>query len=202
MNELLDRLRTLHKATYVNVPKMLMRILEVVVEMLHDRGCTAVDAASTWDELQERILAGAPVALGGDAPRTRVLFHLEERVAIRAIRDLVESADEFDRTIVVSVEGPTSFARRELAQAEAQQRHFQFFRYAELCVNVSRHALVPRHERVADGTREFADAAYPKILQSDAVCRYYDFQPGELLRIERRFGGSDLTHYYRLVVAG
>jgi len=189
----------MHRATYINVRKLLMRILEVTAEMLRDRGCTQVDVAASWADLEARIVAGEPVIVSTMTPRTRVLFHAEERVAVRTIRDLLESMEDYDRTIVVSVEGPTSFAKRELASAD--QRHFQFFRYAELCVNVSRHALVPKHERV-QGPREYDDAVYPKILESDAVCRYYDFQIGELLRIERRFGGSDLTHYYRLVVPG
>ena len=73
----------------------------------------------------------------------------------------------------------------------------QFFCARDLAVNVTRHALVPRHERVA---RAPAAAEHlPRILESDRVVQYYGWGAGTIVRVWRCFGGHEPTPYFRVV---
>lgn len=183
----------------VSPDDLLSRIYRVTTEMLTDRGLTILERSNTIQGLEQRILAVEPVLTAHaaqDGQRlTRVLYLAEERVAIRTVRQLMEDASEFERTILVSSEGPTPFTNRESVHWGTR---VQYFTFKDLLVNVTRHACVPQH-RLFTGIREFPDAQYPKILTSDRVVQHYDFQPGELVEIERRFAVCENGPYLRIV---
>ena len=69
----------------------------------------------------------------------------------------------------------------------------------ELQINITRHRLVPRHERVLISEKEELERNYkgkiPVTLHSDPVSRYYSFERGEYIRITRKDG----TMIYRIV---
>ena len=69
----------------------------------------------------------------------------------------------------------------------------EIFKYKELIYNITKHYLVPKHERVERDGRDISN--YPIIKRNDPVCRFYNFQTGDLIRIHRKNG----TIYYRVV---
>jgi DNA-directed RNA polymerase subunit H (RpoH/RPB5) len=184
---------TLHRTTLVDVASTMARVLCTTKQMLRERGCEEVDGVDTWEALQE-VPSGDAAIVAGPTPSTGVYFPMEERVAVKTLRTLLETSPH-DKIVVVTLSGPTSFTRKEAGN----DARVQFFRYRELSYNVTRHMLVPRHWRDT-GPREHASDAYPKLLASDPVALYYDFRPGELVAIEFRMGGSEVVVRRHLVV--
>lgn len=192
-------LRAMHGAVYLNPDVTILQILNVCTQMLEDRGLTITHRVTGAAEVYRCVEQQAPVVTGvhpTSGSCTCVIFHGEERVPIRVVRTLVAQSAH-DYVVILSFLGATSFTRRE---TQASNRRIQFLRYDEMIHNITHHACVPAHSRY-DGPREFSDDDYPKLLQSDPVAQYYDFQPGDLVRIRRRFETHDHADYLRIVVA-
>lgn len=153
--------------------------------MLRDRGCTDV-RADVRDPAK-------PVVTSRECD---VYVHAEDRVGVKFARQVMERAREAGQelTVVVSVEGATPFTRKECGDA------IQFFQARDLCVNVTRHELVPKHD-VVDA--EPHDPAHlPKMLSSDPVAQWYHWKAGTVVRVWRNFGGHEPVPYLRVVVPG
>lgn len=151
--------------------------------MLSDRGCARV-----------RVHVPPVGELGllaeGDA-RVRVYLCTEDRVGVKYARAVLDAGAE--QAVVVSIDGPTPFTRKECER-------IQFFTARDLCVNVTKHHLVPKHERVT-GPPAGIDAAHlPRLLDTDRVVQYYGWKVGSVVRIHRVFGGHEPITYYRVVV--
>lgn len=88
----------------------------------------------------------------------------------------------------------------------------QLFTENELVINVTKHQLVPKHKLASKEEREKILNSYtkmpdgnlhpeliPGIYTSDPIVKYYNFQPDDLIRIERprKDGYFDLT--FRIV---
>jgi len=196
--EFVEKLRVSLNATYID-QNVILRPLQTCVEMLRDRGLNIVDVAESIDDVFNRAHNEEAVVVGSRGPdwTTRVMFQLEERVSVKTIRTLMEDSD-YDQTIFVSLEGATSFAKKE-AISTWGARHVQFFKYRDLIINITHHFLVPKHEATKDHSEQ--KAYLPHMLTSDPVCQYYDFQPGEIVKITRTKGSVHPFPYYRLVVS-
>ena len=200
MDTLPTRFTTMLNASHMDFGRGVSMVVRTCTEMLQDRGCVDVDAASDVGSIIRCITDVQPVLRGsGAGVSTFIFFVAEERVAVKSIRSIMEDhGGGMDAMLFVSTDGPTTFAKRE-AHAQWGSR-VQFFKYRDLSVNITHHVLVPKHERYL-GAREHKDENYPRILVTDPVCQYYNFVIGDLVRIERTHGCTQPFPYYRLVVA-
>jgi DNA-directed RNA polymerase subunit H (RpoH/RPB5) len=166
----------------------LRAIVGTCEEMLRDRGCEEVEHADDDDE--------HGLLLRGSRPDVWVFLCAEDRVGIKYARAVLERAA--GRAIVISIDGPTPFTRKE-----CEAHPIQFFRAIDVCVNITRHCLVPRHARAteADLPPGVAAEALPRILDTDRVVQYYDWPCGTIVRIRRVFGGHEPIDYLRIVTA-
>jgi len=174
------------------------------VEMLEDRGCVQVQRCSV-SQLCDVILAGEePVVQGWKADGSRVVIyiHSEERIGVKFARSTIEREhgnredEKVCELALISCEGPTPFTRKE-----CEGKGVQFLSAKHMCQNVTRHTLVPRHERIDKCPEGYRREHLPKLLESDAVVQYYNWSPGTVVRIERHFGGNEPIVYFRLVSA-
>ena len=182
-----------------------MATLRTTIEMLKDRGLDFVQACQTIDEITQNMSEGRPIVTASSErhesghSHTCVYFHNEDRVGVKALRQWIETSTA-DKIIAVSLEGPTAFTRKE---AEQNCPHVQFFLFRDLCVNITRHVLVPKHERITekDIPLELSPTKreLPLLWTSDKVAQYYAYAPGDLVRITRIVGTQEPVHYYRLV---
>ena len=131
-----------------------------------------------------------------------VFFHNEERVGVKYMRNLTEQHPNHT-IIIVSLEGPTSFTKRE---ADHSCPNIQFFLFKELCVNISRHCLVPKHEKLSkeavsklNYTISPSSNEWPKLYTTDKISQYYHYQTGDIIRITRTMGYPEPVYFYRLV---
>ena len=192
----IDRFGNVHKTIHGDGRDIVSRIVRTCEEMLRDRGCDRIVRASdvfgTIDEGSEWIVSGR----GGGAD-VDVYVHNEDRVGVKFARSVLEiSAERECAAIIVSIDGATPFTRKE-----CEGRGIQFMVARDLCTNITRHALVPKHERVESGPEGTTVEELPRILDTDRVVQYYNWPPGTVLRIWRHFGGHEPTPYFRVVTA-
>jgi DNA-directed RNA polymerase subunit H (RpoH/RPB5) len=68
------------------------------------------------------------------------------------------------------------------------------FGYKSLLFNITKHPLVPLHEKVSkedlkDFKKKFMIKSYsnlPSISYADPVCKYYGYQPGDIIKVVRK----------------
>lgn len=185
----LERLGNVHHAIHEDGQRVLRSILKTSEEMLTDRGCGSVQ---TTQDPMRAILQGRPV-LTSDT--TDIFIHTEDKVGVKFARSIIEQSG--DRTcICVSMDGPTTFTKNEF-----QGRNVQFMLCKFLIVNITHHALVPRHTLVAAPPSGVDRESLPILMGSDPVVQYYDWPVGSVVSIERVFAGNEPIPYYRLIQA-
>ena len=164
----------------MSVNNVIDRVLATAEQMLRDR----YDCEPVVDRDQLTVSGGGATVLLLDPGDT------SSRIGIQALRDARETYPD-QRLIVVAHGGATPFMNGRMDTEE--MRGVEVFTCAQLMFNVTRHALVPRHERLApeDEARMLASIgapgrdALPTQLYSDPVARYYDYADGDVVRIDR-----------------
>ena len=180
---------------------VLVKTLTTCLQMLEDRMCTNLQVCQTVDEIKQKMQEAKHVLAATTSCKNivHIFFHNEERVGVKQLRAWADKAGE-DKIIIVSLDGPTAFTRKE---AESGLPNVQFFTFQELCVNITRHALVPKHEKITPCQLPLevskSCAELPIIALNDKIVQYYAFQPGDILRITRTAGVQEPVYYYRIV---
>jgi DNA-directed RNA polymerase subunit H (RpoH/RPB5) len=175
----MHKFASLHRAAHVDGNDVVGRLLSTCEEMLVDRGCTNVVRAS-----------GFSPAITSDQLDVHVT---EEKVGVKLARQILDAGKP---AVVVSPEGATPFTKRE-----CEGKPIQFLLARDMCVNVTKHHLVPKHEVVAADEVPTQTGTLPKILTSDPVVQWYDWPVGTVVRVWRCFGGHEPVPYYRVVCA-
>lgn len=191
-----EKFGTIHQTIWGDPGRVIGRIVDVSRTMVVARG--AVDVVASPDPVHS-ILHETGRVLVGSSPTRRwhVYVHHEERVGVKYARAVVEECEREDaHAILVSIEGPTPFTRRE-----CEGKRVQFFLAREMCVNIVDHCLVPKHEAVAGPPPGVAVEELPRMEATDRIAQYYDWSPGTVVKITRVFGGHEPIPYYRVVVA-
>jgi DNA-directed RNA polymerase subunit H (RpoH/RPB5) len=198
--KILQKIGNINNTANGRCNEVLVRCITTVIEMLKDRGHENIQSCQTCDEIKASILSGTRVVQSsppGGCGKVDVYFHNEEKVGVKVLRAWLEASDA--NIIVVSLEGPTVFTRKESAG------RVQFFTFLDMCVNITKHSLVPKHEKMTDDQASLLPflenrSLLPLLYTNDKVAMYYDFKPGDLIRITRRTGTQHPVFYYRHVV--
>jgi DNA-directed RNA polymerase subunit H (RpoH/RPB5) len=199
MEILLNKIGKLNSTTTANYTVVLECVLRTCVEMLKDRGYNVSVDCRTVGDITYKIEQNHHVLIGETSKNSVVLyFHNEDRVGVKQLRswnDMNEGCD----IVIVSLEGPTAFTKKE---ADQYYPNIQFFTFKELCVNITRHSLVPKHEKIGVDEVEYQVGLaeeWPKLYTNDAIAQYYNYKKGDLIRITRTVGCAEPVFYYRLV---
>ena len=164
----------------MSVNNVINRVLATAEQMLRDRyGCEPV-----VDRDHLTVTGGGATVLLLDP------HDASSRIGIQALRDAREKHPD-QRLIIVSHGGATPFMNGRMDTEEL--RGVEVFTCAQLMFNVTHHALVPPHVRLApeEAARVLRSIgapgpdALPVLLQSDPVARYYDYADGDVVRIDR-----------------
>lgn len=181
---------------------MLSIIYRTAADMLADRGFSITASYSNTDELLEAVDKCKPVLVGTSSSQTSYVYiDKEERTGIKTARTLTENHSEA-LIVVVSMEGPTPFCRREVGDS----LNFNFFLAKELIYNVTRHILVPPHRKMSEiEAKQMMDRysalpeQLPVLLMHDPIRRYYNWAPGSIIEIKRAGMTQEQCNYYRKV---
>lgn len=198
----LSEIGKIHRTSETRTDEVLVKVLTTSIQMLQDRGCVNLQACQSVEEITQCMLEGRRVITATSASgseRIDVYFHNEERVGVKQLRLWTEGRVQ-DKTIIVSLDGPTAFTRKE---AETMGHQVQFFTFLDLSVNITRHALVPVHEKVTRAMVPVSLTAscseLPILASTDKVAQYYAYEPGDIIRITRTVGTQEPVYYYRIV---
>ncbi len=165
--------------------------------MLSDRGYTNIQACQSLDEVKQSMTDNTCTICGNGDRTVHVYFHNEDRVGVKQLRNWVENSTA-DNIIVVSLEGPTAFTKKE---AETSYSQVQFFLFGQLCVNITKHTLVPTHTRIKELPMPVSKdmSEIPSLFTTDVISQYFAFEPGDIVRITRTVGSQEPMYYYRIV---
>jgi DNA-directed RNA polymerase subunit H (RpoH/RPB5) len=185
--------------------KTFEKIISTVNEMFIDRGYVLIPKTE-WSKKNSQI---EDLRVIGKSPKTGtvfVYFATDIKVHVKKIREYIQHMEEnkVNHAVIVYAHQITPGAKSELTQ-----KKIETFQSKELFENITRHALVPRHEQVQTDQevqsimKKFhiqSKNEFPIYYTSDPVVRYYGWDPGTVIKIERRLGGlKDPEIYYRIV---
>ena len=197
--EVLSKIGQLNNTAQKSTNQVLMTVLKTTIEMLKDRKYVNIQACQTLEEVVHNMTESRCIVCGYGERVIHVYFHNEDRVGVKQLRTWIETSTA-DNLIVVSLDGPTAFTRKE---AEQNYKQVQFFLFRDLCVNITKHMLVPVHEKVSSDALPLKLSAsmseLPGLWTTDRVAQYYAYEPGDIIRITRTAGVQEPVYYYRIV---
>jgi DNA-directed RNA polymerase I, II, and III subunit RPABC1 len=172
----------------------------ILYEMLNDRGFVII-------EVQDEI---SIIARNLDGRRILVYFVNTSKVSVKImklIKDIItDDVIGFFSLILVYKGIITSFAKQFIT-TDINGIIVQVFSEKELCFNVTKHILVPKHELLSreekiDVLNLYNTKAkhFPNILCTDPVSKYYGFVPGDLIKISRNSLTVGVYVSYRFVI--
>ncbi|KAJ3483393.1 hypothetical protein NLI96_g6347 [Meripilus lineatus] len=122
-----------------------------------------------------------------------VFFSDERSVGVKTMRKLLSILEEknISRGIIVFPGNMTPSARKVIV-AMASQYKLEEFSEADLLVNITHHALVPKHELLSAEQKKtllekyrLKETQLPRIQLADPVARYYGLRRGNVVKITR-----------------
>lgn len=162
------------------IKKMDARVVETLKEMLEQRGYEVYDTSEG--------IVGRKRGKGS----IMVFFNIGPKVNNERIQDYVARMKSLsiNHCIVVYSQSVTSQAQKIIE--ELQDMRIELFSYDSLRYNITKHRLVPKHTQLSKAEGKAFKEAYgtkiPVLLTTDPVVRFYDFQKGDIIKIERPNG--------------
>jgi DNA-directed RNA polymerase I, II, and III subunit RPABC1 len=96
----------------------------------------------------------------------------------------------FTHAIVVFNDSVTPMAQKVVDELEGLR--IELFQMNSLRYNITKHRLVPKHIPLTKGEmkafKEEFGTKIPILLHSDPIVRFYDFQRGDIIKVERKNG--------------
>lgn len=123
-----------------------------------------------------------------------VFFPDDEKVGVKPIKVFCErmKAEQVKKAIIVVKISLTPFAKQALREMTQRGYRVEYFKDAELLVDITEHKLVPEHVLLSPPQKKelldryrLKDTQLPKIQLSDPVARYLGLKVGEVVKIVR-----------------
>lgn len=123
-----------------------------------------------------------------------VFFPEDEKVGVKPIASYVErmKTNNVNKAIMVVRSNMTPFAKTALKQIALKGYRLEYFREAELLVDITEHKLVPEHVVLTDEQKkELLDkyglkpSQLPRIQTTDPIARYYGLKHDQVVKIVR-----------------
>jgi DNA-directed RNA polymerase I, II, and III subunit RPABC1 len=123
-----------------------------------------------------------------------VFFPDEEKVGVKPIKTYCErmKSEQVLKAIIVVKVNLTPFAKQAIREMSQRGYKVEYFRDAELLVDITEHKLVPEHVLLSPQQKQELLARYrlketqlPKIQLADPVARYLGLKVGEVVKIVR-----------------
>jgi DNA-directed RNA polymerase subunit H (RpoH/RPB5) len=168
------------------------KIVDTVTEMFTQRGYTEITRDSSNNVF----------AIDTDNKKICCFCTPAPKLSIAIVKKLIEKLQHTNcfHGILVAHEKPAYKAKEAIKNSISLGIYLEFFLSDELLINITKHSYVPHHSLTEQNESLRIKKEYgkhlPYILQSDAMCRFYDFQKGSVIKIIRR---NDIVAY-RLVV--
>ncbi|KAK9163960.1 hypothetical protein Syun_004862 [Stephania yunnanensis] len=171
------------------------------LEMLRDRGYDVPDSdlSLTLQNFRdsfgpkpdlERLRISLPL-LSDPSKSILVVFCGADTLKLSVVRNVIAQINDnhaLHRVILVRQGTITSQARQALTTLPRVK--IELFQITDLLVNVTKHVLMPKHEVLSLAEKEkllkkysLDDKQIPRMLETDALARYYGLEKGQVLKI-------------------
>jgi DNA-directed RNA polymerase I, II, and III subunit RPABC1 len=123
-----------------------------------------------------------------------VFFPEDDKVGIKAVKTYVErmKAENVFKAIIVYKTAIGPFAKQAIREVSQRGFKIEYFRDAELLVDITEHKLVPTHTVLSDTQKQELLVRYrlkpsqlPRIQQNDPIARYLGLKTGQVVKITR-----------------
>ncbi len=140
-----------------------------------------------------------------------VFFTDDDKIGVKLIRSYYDQMIEMgiSKGIIIVKDNITSFAKNEISSFVNKEIpvYIEIFLENTLMFDITEHELVPKHELISVHEKETLFNKYNikesnllKILSTDPVSRYYDFQKMDVIKITRPSETGGFYTNYRIVV--
>ena len=154
---------------------------QTCIEMLNQRGYSVVS-----DDTNGIV---ASTKLG---KKIIVLFNGSAKFNIDRVHEYISIMQEMsiNHTIVIYQNSITPVAKKVIE--ELQDVKIETFEEKTMRFNITKHRLVPKHtclpKSKSDAFKKTYGVKIPVLLKSDPIARFYNFQRGDIIQIERHDG--------------
>lgn len=162
------------------------KIYQITMEMLQQRGFHVV--------VNDADIIGAK-----DGEKIIVFFNLTPKINNDRVQEYILRMrnENFTHAIIVYNDSVTSTAQKVIDDLKGIR--IELFQRKSLRYNITKHRLVPKHTLLTKvemkDFKERFGIKIPILLYNDPIARFYDFQRGDIVKIERTNGSI----CYRLV---
>lgn len=199
-----------------NESQDIIKSFTVVKEMLTDRKID-ISNLESYSEDEIEILISASNTSGtknGNIFQVKVnndikiIYHMKSKFIkndLKKFLSTIEKDEEYKHIIFIFKEKINNNNDKNIKDL-LEGVTYELFPIKNLLFNITKHSYVPKHELLS--TDEANDimqkysiknkSQFPIILKSDPVSRYYDFKPGQLIKIYRSSTsiGESITYRY------
>lgn len=149
-------------------------------------------------ELVEESKSGLYSIFKNGEKKCCIIFSTDDKLNINNIKEYIQLEKKINHLIIVYTNAITSAAKKSIRFYI--NKEIELFKKNDILpFKIIHHKLVPKHEKVLKlEIEKFVKdvSVLPKLLKNDAVVRYYNFKPGDIIRITRKNG----VIAYRLVI--
>ena len=128
------------------------------------------------------------------------VFFCSDGLSKGTLKEYLDTAQEHDIQHILIVYDKSITSNANAMLAHILNIYIETFSLIELQINITKHRLVPKHSKISDETKSelssFDVFKFPKLLRKDPISRFYNFKPGNVIKIERANG----IVCYRVVV--
>lgn len=199
--------------------KAVVRAFDTINDMLIDRGLISNRTYMGEEEVKKRLKDSTcnifDFKISDNDYKVTVLFHLRNRFqkqTLNTYRSNIQNDTDEKHVIFVFKDKINAQNEKNLKDIYCDVDNFETFCLKNLLFNITRHNLVPKHELVnavesEEVYRRYSiktkqqNMKFPLLLtKSDPVAKYYDFKPGQLVRITRPSSSIGESISYRFCV--
>ena len=169
-----------------------IKSLRVLQEMLQDRRVEGSDYINLFTNNEVVNLMKTKTAFNIDIGNSmRIIYILSGRPKMIDIKKFLPEGDDlFESYILVTRDKLNSADQKKLLDIS----NIQTFNLKELQINITKHELVPKHELITDDAfiNELVSKyqiksryQFPIILKTDAMAKYLNAKPGNIIKVTR-----------------
>lgn len=156
------------------------KCFEIIYEMMEQRGYTIIES----DE--KNITA---VDADGNTVIAMILKDIG-KINIENAKSIMSFMNTNDVNHAILIRNDVITPSAKDAFSSCLNMQFEFFCFTELQYNITKHQLVPLHEKLSEKEREEYKEKFglkiPTIKITDPVCRFYNFKKNDVIRIYRK----------------
>lgn len=199
-----------------NESQDIIKSFTVVKEMLNDRNIDITNLES-YSENEIEVLISASNGSGtknGNIFQIKVnddmkiIYHMKNKFIkndLKKFLSTIEKDEDYKHIIFIFKEKINNNNEKNIKDL-LEGVTYELFPIKNLLFNITKHSYVPKHELLSvDEANNIMKiysiknkSQFPIILKSDPVARYYDFKPGQLIKVYRSSTatGESITYRY------